>query len=115
MSAKHTPGPWEAQDRVERIAVFGAVDSGDAVEIASLDFDVEDNAETTEANAALIAAAPDLADLLNELLAAVEAETSERDGRDFAGLSCANCVGAVPVPHSLGCRIESALRKAGAR
>lgn len=55
----------------------------------------------------------ELASLLRELLTSVEEEIANRDGDDRFDIGCGNCVGAVPMAHSLGCRIESALRKAG--
>jgi hypothetical protein len=53
-----------------------------------------------------------LAELLAELLEAVQNEVDDQDGRDFVGLDCGYCTHSVPLPHSLGCRIGRALTNA---
>lgn len=49
---------------------------------------------------------------LKEALAAIEEETNNQDGRDFAGIECGYCYGAAPVAHSDGCRWKQAIRRA---
>ena len=85
--AKHTPGPWTAEERDERILIWSD-GSHDYLAALSLDADGADEevadayADERQANARLIAAAPDL-------LAACEAAlrvcnlsgTGERDRR----------------------------------
>lgn len=102
MGAKHTPGPW----RVEAHPNPGFLNFIKASKSTVI-------AETVdEANAKLIAAAPDLASLLSELLAEVETEIANRDGHNLCDIACDRCEGGIGI-HSLGCRIQSALRKAG--
>lgn len=55
----------------------------------------------------------ELASLLRELLTSVEDEISNRDGVDRFDIGCGNCAAGLPMAHSLGCRIQNALLKAG--
>ena len=65
--AKHTPGPWIMEDfgevRTKGISGFRALEGGKGVPITRL---VRDNSPEGLANAALIAAAPDLLEALRE-------------------------------------------------
>lgn len=47
--------------------------------------------------------------LLVEALAVMGESVNNRDGRDDLQLGCPNCDGALPMPHSLGCRIRQAV------
>lgn len=48
--------------------------------------------------------------LLKEALEAGREEIDSSDGeRDPLSLGCGNCEAAVPLPHSLGCRIKNAI------
>lgn len=53
--------------------------------------------------------------LLRRALAAMQDYCDEHDGHDPFGLACGNCDGAIPVPHSLGCEIRSALSTGDAK
>lgn len=53
----------------------------------------------------------DLLELLAEALRRMEEQNNEREG-DYFDLDCGNCDGAVPMPHSFGCRVRNALLKA---
>jgi hypothetical protein len=59
-NSKHTPGPWELSDCGER--VIGQADQDEIHEVANLT-----NTLNHEANARLIAAAPELLEALREL------------------------------------------------
>jgi len=54
-----------------------------------------------------------LAGLLREALSAIEEEINNRDGEDRFQIGCPSCDGALPMPHSFGCRAYSALKKVG--
>lgn len=56
------------------------------------------------------AAEADLRRLLSEALNAMQEDVNSHDGVDPFGLSCGSCEAGLPLPHSLGCRIRSALR-----
>jgi hypothetical protein len=66
MSAKHTPGPWEAV--IPSWGLPKIVDAGGR-EIAHHIANIERDGRTVNLNARLIAAAPDLARALADLLA----------------------------------------------
>ena len=77
---KHTPGPWEGSytfrpGSVGPIAVIGP--DPECREIATLPR--KGNQERQEADAALIAAAPDMLAALRELVAEWDAERAEQD------------------------------------
>lgn len=55
--------------------------------------------------------AVELLGLLKESLRAMEDECDSQES-DVFDLSCGNCDGAIPVPHSFGCRIRNAIFKA---
>ncbi len=50
-----------------------------------------------------------LASLLAEAVFRMDVENADRE-RDLFELECGNCVAAVPLPHSFGCKVRSALR-----
>ena len=81
---EHTPGPWRIQDTYDgTIPVDGWSEEGEeSIEICRVSLDNETEA-TQSANAALIAAAP-------ELLAALEAIAGGHvmAGREFSALEC---------------------------
>lgn len=52
--------------------------------------------------------------LLIEALERMEEECDNRE-EDLFDLSCPCCDGALPMPHSFGCRLRNALHKAGVR
>lgn len=96
MSAKHTPGPWEAC----KVGDYGDYDGrclvvlGDDMRVAvALGED-----KTAKANARLIAAAPDLLDALQDLVAMLP--DPELDNDD--------------VQKALVCNALAAIKKAGA-
>lgn len=65
METTHTPGPWEWRDGDELRRARATRDDGrygDLVLVASYDYDRGPYLNTTDANRALIAAAPDLLD-----------------------------------------------------
>jgi hypothetical protein len=72
MSVKHTPGPWQIYP-----VTYPLIETADGIAVAKTDCSlnrvsgkwVEDR-ETAAANAVLIAAAPDLLEALDNLLAA---------------------------------------------
>ncbi len=49
--------------------------------------------------------------LLVRALASMATCRDDREGHDDHDLGCANCEAGVPMKHSLGCNIESALRR----
>ena len=53
--------------------------------------------------------------LLKEALEMMEEHVNNQDGRDRLDLGCGNCEAGVPINHSLGCRMRSAIRKAEAK
>lgn len=56
--SRHTPSPWEAEDRCERFAIHAkSARTGEYFEVAT----VYDDNDAADANAALIAAAPSFA------------------------------------------------------
>lgn len=67
--SKHTPGPWWAEHHIAGApnSVCVTEDDGAARTIASIPNGAQSN---TDANAALIAAAPDMYEALREILAA---------------------------------------------
>jgi len=66
-AARHTPGPWE-------ILGFGHIYSATAINIASTRGSLVLELNEMEANARLIAAAPDLLEACKEALAAIQGE-----------------------------------------
>jgi hypothetical protein len=63
--SKHTPGPWAVHPVRARVDAFN---SGDALPVCELLWPTDERTEEeTEANAALIAAAPDLLEALQRL------------------------------------------------
>lgn len=87
MNTKHTPGPWIAEGRTIYALMHNGWKKG--VEqfknrfYATVYFDSECPEEEAEANARLMAAAPDLLDALQEMIAIVEIH-SEATDNDFA-------------------------------
>lgn len=70
MSAKHTPGPWAVNPKVAQVDAFS---TGRPLPVCAVLWPTEERTEAeTEANAWLIAAAPNLLDQLAELVADVE-------------------------------------------
>lgn len=65
--SKHTPGPWVAERRSTMVAT--AIDGAYGYEL----FDVRCDVPEFEANARLIAAAPDLLEVLEQFVAWVDA------------------------------------------
>lgn len=67
--SKHTPGPWVAEEHLERIITVETAQDEiyNRRDIAQVGFDPEERL-TSEANARLIAAAPDLLAALERLL-----------------------------------------------
>ena len=91
-TAKHTPGPWIMEDfgevRTKGISGFRALEGGKGEPITRL---VRDNSPEGLANAALIAAAPELLECLIECLPIVDAyrRISGGDGDMAAENACA--------------------------
>jgi hypothetical protein len=74
---KHTPGPWSwGRDVDEAINVYFD-DDGDGIPDAEV-FASDAPDDNSEANARLIAAAPDLAEACRELIAAIDAGIQSR-------------------------------------
>ncbi|MDD4888409.1 MAG: hypothetical protein PHU85_00635 [Phycisphaerae bacterium] len=106
---KHTPGPWGwgENENEDRYCLFGADCNtilepelrlyGDGKTLLAIKFDCPDNA-TDEANARLIAAAPDL-------LAACEAVVAEHPAENGRG---------VDLPQSLFAMLNTAIARAKA-
>jgi hypothetical protein len=68
--SKHTPGPWAVHPVRARVDAFN---SGDALPVCELLWPTDERTEEeTEANAALIAAAPDLLEALREAVKWIE-------------------------------------------
>ena len=96
----HTKGPWTVETR-SIVAIEAADHCGPIAEIrARLDLPACDRAveETRQANAALIAAAPDLLEALLRLvgdvdLAEVDLESPDRDNLEFARQAIAKAKG----------------------
>lgn len=76
MSTKHTPGPWVADGAQE--IVYGATDEGEHIVIV---YELGVN----EADHRLIAAAPELLDALQSLLASDRSSPNEIVGQDTDG------------------------------
>ena len=77
MSAQHTPGPWqtmEVGDDIVRLAV--ADESGLSVLTVVTEGDAQFAAVYSEADARLIAAAPDLLEVLQKIVNHVDAGTA---------------------------------------
>jgi len=83
MNAKHTPGPWKVEERTKR-GTYGQPVKGCATSISVSANTVlfhcaviadGSNLETAKANAALIAAAPELLAALEALYALVQGES----------------------------------------
>lgn len=47
--------------------------------------------------------------LLREMMARVEEETNNQDGRDWCELGCPRCDGALPMSCSFGCKVGNHL------
>ena len=72
MEKKHTPGPWKAQTHIslDRMEIRDA--NGRRIAECAMDFPM--SAKTHDANASLIAAAPELLEALQEIVAAADGE-----------------------------------------
>jgi hypothetical protein len=84
---KHTPGPWEISYRESGFIQDGHVIMGNDLEIAHVEpwERMDDDAiEEAEANAELIAAAPDLLDALMHLLHDFEEEVQSVDSDSWS-------------------------------
>ncbi len=69
MSTKHTPGPWRTErEGFSTVYVEARIDGGLIQEVAACG-PTEAGLEQQEANASLIAAAPDLLEALKEMVA----------------------------------------------
>jgi len=67
VTAKHTPGPWNMVDEDKRIAIgVGLVEGPNGYDVAEV-YNDDCPREVGEANARLIAAAPDLLEALQEV------------------------------------------------
>ena len=69
---KHTPGPWKTQPHIslDRLEIRDA----DGRRIAECAMDFPMSAKTHDANASLIAAAPELLEALQEIVTAADGE-----------------------------------------
>ena len=78
MSASHTKGPWEASDRGDYDDFDGdsRVVLGDDIRVAVVH---DRGTQEAEANARLIAAAPDMLEALEAMEVAYEAENNEAE------------------------------------
>ena len=92
MSTKHTPGPWAmlSEETDKPYIRIRGTKLGERHKIANVltpvyDGSLERETEETRANARLIAAAPELLEALQELLAAERANSLEIVGRDTDG------------------------------
>jgi hypothetical protein len=72
MEKKHTPGPWKAQTHIslDRMEIRDA--NGRRIAECAMDFPM--SAITHDANASLIAAAPELLEALQEIVTAADGE-----------------------------------------
>lgn len=72
MEKKHTPGPWKAQTHIslDRMEIRDA--NGRRIAECAMDFPM--SAKTHDANASLIAAAPELLEALQEIVTAADGE-----------------------------------------
>ncbi len=81
---KHTPGPWKAHSTYgrglseERFSLMGAVSSDDGFNVAQCEADAkiedwQERREIMDANAALIAAAPEMLEALEDILSYAQA------------------------------------------
>ena len=66
--AKHTPAPWKVFDRPGTLSVFAGDKIGRNEVVHWTGFDASHFPKATKANARLIAAAPDMLALLQELI-----------------------------------------------
>jgi hypothetical protein len=116
MSGKFTPGPWEVRDetvgnRIVRRLVHDHNRSGRGYKpIATL----HAGFTCSEADARLIAAAPDLADrveALEGLLRECEWVDFDGDDADAHPQICQVCLNFEPDGHAPGCRLAAALGK----
>jgi hypothetical protein len=85
MSAKHTPGPWEASITANSIGQRHIYDENNHPIAQTVHKDVE-HPERISANALLIAAAPELLDALQNLLGfgingTIESQMAQDDAR----------------------------------
>ena len=110
----HTPGPWtyeypkhEGAALILAAAAKGANTRGQIAAVWR-----QPAVGDSEANARLIAAAPELLACLKEALELIQEDIDSRDGRDNFGMCCGRCDGAIPVEHSFGCRAKAAISKA---
>jgi hypothetical protein len=69
MSTAHTPGPWKVYRTTDGTAILGVGDA-DSGGISDANFGLWRSGEEREANARLIAAAPELLDMLKRVLRA---------------------------------------------
>lgn len=127
---RHTPGPWRVEDPLGPdilSIVAGSESPAEWVDVAQLSTDgSEIDPRESAANAAMLAAAPELADALEDLLSGCTDTFCEFCGkhapqvsgplnlRDFALANDPVRFG--PIPHKEDCPAEAAraaLRKAG--
>ena len=80
MKTKHTPGPWKVEDRGQLNAL--TVHASDGLRIALIEY--SNDRKIDEADAGLIAAAPDLLAALKELVSRCDGEEGiVRDGSNI--------------------------------
>ena len=92
MSAKHTPGPWNAFNSIKAIGVGS--ERSDVAWVRFEECGLRDTArsqEEDEANARLIAAAPDLLDALQVMLDAAQHDITQEC--DIARAAIAKAIG----------------------
>lgn len=95
--SKHTPGPWQIRGEADDITIFVPIAHGLCFEIAqSIGGQVRgkkfDDFKEVEANARLIAAAPDLLEALHDLLCNV----ADPPARKRARIAIEKATGAKP-------------------
>lgn len=87
METKHTPGPWDVDECRYGFAVY-ARKSGDAV-VKTEDVEGRYGAIDNEADARLIAAAPELLEALTEIVAAADGDGWKQLDPSFAAARAA--------------------------
>lgn len=94
--------PLEAMTEMAKIAMSRAEAAEEQVEELTKTGLLEIDRLTTQRNL--------LRDLLELARQSMADCLDQREGHDVHEIGCPNCDGATPLPHSLGCRIDSALR-----
>lgn len=82
-TAKHTPGPWEADKSRFRHDNSIPIKYKDGFVASALDFNKYDRDSEVEANAQLIAAAPDLLEACRKALNLLWAKGANRTGEQY--------------------------------